>query len=44
MSEENFWQATPKKLKAMLSVHIQINSPGADKEEPSTQYIDQVIF
>lgn len=47
MSEKQFWGATPRKLKALVDVHIYLNDPDAKKgasRETKKAYIDQVLF
>ncbi|WP_278335174.1 hypothetical protein [Clostridium algidicarnis] len=41
MTEEQFWNSTPKKLQALLKVYKKVNGI-ADKEE--FDYIDNVMF
>ncbi|MBU5455253.1 hypothetical protein [Caproiciproducens sp. MSJ-32] len=41
MTEEQFWESTPKKLQALFNVYKRVN--GIEEEE-ELDYIDNVIF
>lgn len=41
-SEEHFWASTPRKLRALIKVHVDINTP-ADKDAPRVGFIDEVF-
>lgn len=41
MTEDQFWDSTPKKLQALFKVYKKVN--GIDDEE-SFDYIDNIIF
>ena len=38
MSESEFWKSTPREMKALLDVHIEINNP-----KPPKKFIDKVL-
>jgi hypothetical protein len=41
MTEEQFWNSTPKKLQALFNVYKRVN--GIEEEE-ELDYIDNIIF
>lgn len=51
MSEEKFWNCTPRKLNALLKVHAIVNGGDDEDTKPTpkgqqkskVQYIDQVL-
>jgi len=43
MSEKKFWRTYPRKLKALLDVHVEINSTeGKGKRQNPEVFIDQI--
>jgi len=40
MSESEFWKCTFRELKALVDMHIELNTP---KKGPRKGYIDEVI-
>lgn len=43
MSPPVFWKSTPRKLDALLKVHIELNNPKKAQEQSKVGYIDQII-
>jgi hypothetical protein len=41
MSEDSFWDTTPRKLHALLRVHKEVNTVD---DKPKEGYIDEVIL
>lgn len=42
--EAAFWRMTPRKLKALIDVHVMINNPEEGKKKNSASgFIDQVL-
>ena len=41
MSDNEFWDSTPREVNALFKVHYKINVPENDKNKP-TGFIDQV--
>jgi len=46
MPEQAFWKCTPRKLIALIDVHVKINGGDSKKEkaQPKQGFIDHVIF
>ena len=43
MTEEYFWQCTPREFFALQNVHIKINTVEKDNKTKPTGFIDQVL-
>ena len=41
MSEDEFWNCTPKKLDALLSIHLEIKGASGEKQKG---YIDDILL
>jgi hypothetical protein len=43
MTEEYFWQCTPREFFALQNVHIKVNSVEKEDKSKPTGFIDQVL-
>jgi hypothetical protein len=42
MSEERFWKSTPRKIQALMHVHVEANNP-QQKPKPKMTFIDHIL-
>jgi len=42
-SEKEFWRMTPRKLRALFNVHVEVNKTDDKKSDNRKGYIDEVI-